>query len=300
MRFFKKADRAAIADERAMKKRKKRAAKAARRMPRDRYSSDDVPITMTIRETHEQLYIEPDNAQTIGMREEQQDAFIFSNVYSDDDNADIGCVAVLADGMGGLADGYTAASTGVEEFLNVYSSEVKDGELTLAAMEDAVYSANRAVCRIGNSGATLIGAVVRDKELCWVSVGDSHIYLMRNGMLRQLNVDHIYARELDEMACRGEITFQEAASNYEREALTSYLGLDTLSEIDKNERRFPLRMGDIILLCSDGVYKTLGNDEIEMILSNSKRRTAQALINAVEQKQRAAQDNATAVIFKII
>ena len=59
-------------------------------------------------------------------------------------------------------------------------------------------------------------------------------------------------------------------------------------------------MGDIILLCSDGVYKTLGDDEIEMILSNSKRRTAQALINAVEQKQRAAQDNATAVIFKII
>ena len=159
MRFFKKADRAAIADEKAMKKRKKRAAKAARRMTRDRFLSDDEPITMTIRETHEQLYIEPDNAQTIGMREEQQDAFIFSNVYSDDDNADIGCVAVLADGMGGLADGYTAASTGVEEFLNVYSSEVKDGELTLAAMEDAVYSANRAVCRIGNSGATLIGAV---------------------------------------------------------------------------------------------------------------------------------------------
>ena len=192
MRFFKKADRAAIVDEKAMKKRKKRAAKAARRMPRDRFSSDDEPITMTIRETHEQLYIEPDNAQTIGMREEQQDAFIFSNVYSDDENADIGCVAVLADGMGGLADGYTAASTGVEEFLNVYSSEVKDGELTLAAMEDAVYSANRAVCRIGNSGATLIGAVVRDKELCWVSVGDSHIYLMRNGMLRQLNVCLLY------------------------------------------------------------------------------------------------------------
>ena len=55
MRFFKKADRAAIADERAMKKWKKRAAKAARRMPRDRFSSDDEPITMTIRETHEQL-----------------------------------------------------------------------------------------------------------------------------------------------------------------------------------------------------------------------------------------------------
>ena len=114
----------------------------------------------------------------------------------------------------------------------------------------------------GQTGSTLAAAVIKDDELYWVSVGDSRIYLYRRGEMTQLTTDHDYARELAREAALGNISPEEAATHPQRQALTSYLGLPFLSEIDRNEDPIILEPGDRILLCSDGLYKTIPDEEI--------------------------------------
>lgn len=256
--------------------------------------------TLSIRESKEMLYVLPDNAQEIGYRSEQQDYFSYSDLMDFDEIAELGCVAVLGDGMGGMENGRNASITGVKTFLDVYSDNMHNGVSLPDAMLDALYAANDAVLNDSGSGSTLIGAVVKKNKLNWISVGDSHLYLYRNGLLRQLNKDHIYAELLDDMCAAGEISREEALNNPERGALTSYLGVPEIELIDINEQPVPLRMGDIVVLCTDGLYRALSNEEISNILSSDTEEKAQALVDAAMLKQYEGQDNTTVVLLKII
>lgn len=256
--------------------------------------------TLSIRENNELLYVLPDNAQGLGYRSEQQDYFSYSDLMDFDEIAALGCAAVLGDGMGGMEDGREASVSGVNSFLKVYSDNMRSGLSVREALIDAMYAANDAVLAYPNSGSTLIGAVVKSNKLNWVAVGDSHIYLYRRGHLRQLNKDHIYAAELDAMCAAGKISSEEAMNNPERGALTSYLGLPALELIDANEQPVPLRMGDIVVLCTDGLYRALSDDEIADILSSDAEEKAQALVDAAMLKQYTNQDNTTVVLLKII
>ena len=268
--------------------------------PENDIPEQDEVTTVSVNKEIGMLYVMPDNAQHIGMRDQQQDYFAYSDLFDMNQIVKIGCVAVMADGMGGMQNGREAAIAGVDEFLRAYEDEMDKGNPVLESMAKALVRANDEVTVYEGAGATLIGAVVKENNLQWISVGDSHIYLFRNGLLRLLNEEHIYAKELDEMYKEGKIGKEEAENHPERKALTSYLGLPEITDADFNRHPVPLRMGDMILLCSDGLYGTLTEEEMASILSVKGDDLAEQLVRAALLKQRPQQDNVTAVLLKII
>lgn len=96
---------------------------------------------------------------------------------------------------------------------------------------------------------------------------DSHIYLYRDGTLEQLNIDHNFGAQLDQMALEGSITQDEARHHPQRAALTSYLGISELTLISGNRMPFQLRKGDVLIQCTDGLYRYLPDSTMCRILA---------------------------------
>ena len=244
------------------------------------------------------------NAQHAGSREEQQDAFGFSDLSDRELVENAGVAAVVADGMGGLADGDLASKVAVRVFLNSYAS--KDPAETIPdALLRAIQQANHAVTnlsretRAGNSlGTTLAAMVMHEDWLYWISAGDSRVYLYRDGRVTRLTSDHNYAADLEEDVIKGTITREEALHHPDRAALTSYLGCETLPKVDRSIRPFPLQPGDCALICSDGLYRSLSDEEIAATLGKDPHKTCEALVESALAKKLAKQDNVTVVALK--
>lgn len=243
------------------------------------------------------------NAQHIGSRKKQEDSFGFS---PPDDAALVahgGVVAALSDGMGGMERGGEAGAAAVKAFLEAYGRKRPD-EPVPGALARSLGEANRAVCRVGAKagapggvGATLAAAAVRGDELHWVSVGDSRVYLLRDGSLAPLTEDHVYARELDAACAAGRISRAEALGDKDRETLTSHLGLDPLPEVDSSRRPLVLLPGDRVLVCSDGLYRALSDEEMARALSGAAPEACDRLVREAVRKGIANQDNVTAMVM---
>ena len=241
------------------------------------------------------------NAQDIGARNEQQDAFAITPLEEAHVVESRGVMAVVCDGMGGMEFGAQAANLGAVTFMRSYleANTVDDNTLV-----DAVYAANQAVYENHQgkdgviAGTTLVAASVQKDGLRFVSVGDSHIYLYRNGKLYQLNRDHNYFSILLDEVKAGTITLEEAQKHPERAHLTSYVGIQNLQLVDYNVAPVELRTGDRVLLCSDGLFKTLSIREIADIMANAEAYELQnALLDAVKAKGKRKQDNVTIVVL---
>ena len=151
------------------------------------------------------------NAQHKGKRREQQDSFAISDVSDAIFVEKGGILAALADGMGGMSLGREASALAVETMLESYAVK-EDSESVDEALMRSLSRANMAVVELarkhdleGSVGTTMIAAVIFRGSLYWISVGDSRIYLCRDGRLIQLTADHTYALELYEEASIGEI-----------------------------------------------------------------------------------------------
>jgi PPM family protein phosphatase len=245
----------------------------------------------------------PGNAQHIGARREQQDDFGFSDLDDCNFISHGGVLAIVADGMGGLAMGRDASRLAKQTMLEEYEAKTPEESIP-DALRRALEAANTAVCELsrqagqeGEVGTTLVAAVIKDHDLHWVSVGDSRIYFYRQGELYQLTTDHDYARELARMAEAGQITWEEAAGDPNRRALTSYLGLPHLIEVDQSSQPVPLKADDRILLCSDGLYGSLTIAEMAEFLETNAQESAELLIEAALTKQKTSQDNLTVAIL---
>lgn len=243
------------------------------------------------------LFCYPYNSQHIGSREEQQDAFAFSDMINYQEVSRFGAVAVLADGMGGLAGGRQASNTAVAAFMNSYFNNFTGN--VYETMQNAAYVANEQVKALGSGGATLVAAVVLDRKLYWISIGDSRIYLYRDGRVYQLNAEHNYGARLDAMVAEGKLSPEEALYDPDRAALTSYLGIDTLEEINFGPEGFDVKIGDSVLICSDGLYRGISPEEIAHILATSKESVADDLTNFVLKKRLPAQDNITVLLVDL-
>src|SRR5476651_2263052 len=159
-------------------------------------------------------------------------------------------LAILADGMGGHAGGAVASKLVVDAFLK----SIEQGQ----SLSEGLQSANAAVgagaaasAELTGMGSTLVGALVKDNEVRWISVGDSPLYLVANGKLERLNADHSFVPQIDAMLDRGMITAEEAANHPSRHALREAIMGEPLNLIDQGKRK--LGAGTTLLLCSDGV-----------------------------------------------
>ncbi len=99
---------------------------------------------------------------------------------------------------------------------------------------------------------------------------------------------------------RGEITLDEVYNDPQKDALTSYIGENLVSETDMCQEPLKLRQGDKIILMSDGIYRTVGEGEMKEILKQSPQRAAMKLERMIFQKAKPSQDNYTALIVEII
>jgi PPM family protein phosphatase len=250
------------------------------------------------------MKVSPGNAQHIGDRSEQQDSFGFTDPDNVAFAAHAGVAAVVADGMGGLANGGAASAAAVQAFLNAYEAKrpaepIPDALLrSIRAANEAVMSLWRKTGTEGSLGSTLAAVALHGDRLYWVSAGDSRVYLYRDRHLVRLTTDHVYAAELEEQVGQGRISREQASLHPDRNALTSYLGLENLPLVDRSVRAFPVKPGDSVLLCSDGLYRALPEEEIAAALEKDSRKSCETLVHRAIGKRMSGQDNITAIALR--
>ena len=235
----------------------------------------------------------------IGSRKSQQDA-----VYVDRNMKDNYSIAVICDGMGGLASGAEASRTAVNyiagELHRINSIETPEPE-----MESIVERADKLISEMtdetGNhikSGTTAAAVLIKENRLHWVSVGDSKIYILKNGALQCVTEQHNY-RYLSEQK-RYDSTFR-FDPNVRQDALVSYIGAGNLPYIDLSPPNMILDDGDMIMLCSDGLYNALSEHQIKAVMmseQNTIGEMADALTESVVMRKNKNQDNTTVVVLK--
>lgn len=241
------------------------------------------------------------NLHNIGARDYQQDSFCLSDVSNEELCSRKGVLGVVADGMGGMADG-AEISTIVTRVMLKYFNEVDSCGKTELDLLNMLHAANDNVNRFlkgrKQGGSTIVAVIIHNGELHWISVGDSRIYLVRGGAMLQLNREHVYSAELDEKAATGDITWESAAGDPQRTALTNYLGMGRLEKVDRNTSPLKLIAGDRIVLMCDGVYGTLSDDEIAATMHLPPPESAAEIERLILAKGKKNQDNLTAVIFE--
>ncbi len=211
-----------------------------------------------------------------------------------------GRLYVVADGMGGHAAGEVASRIAVETIVDRYASD-SDLDVT-ASLKKAIAAANAEIYRQAQGseragmGTTVVCAAVRGNELYVAHVGDSRVYLLRQGVLTQLTEDHSFVAE---QVRRGLIKEEEAEESPQRHILSRALGKKPEVEADLSGPR-DLKAGDLLLLCSDGVCGYLSNDQIEFALLANAHDPESAVANLMQLVDAArGQDNFTALVVLI-
>lgn len=223
-------------------------------------------------------------AQHLGMRRQQQDAFAMS------DPAKSPFIAVIADGMGGMKNGAEASKLAIREFMS---------SLDVEATNRAVFQLGKESGEEEGTGTTLLAVFLEDRAMKWLSVGDSQIYLLRNKELSKVNTEHSYVLDLYQDVIRGQSDLSDARQHPEKDALTSFIGLKELTRIDQSRTAFPLKQADVILMCSDGLYRSLSDSEMVDILSGDSPNPAEELVKRAMAKNHPYQDNTTVITLQI-
>lgn len=183
--------------------------------------------------------------------------------------------AVVCDGMGGTAGGGIASGIACEEVRRMVESSLRprmEERSIRLLLEGAIENANWAIydraTRAGDEyrgmGTTLCLALVSGEEAVIANVGDSRCYLLRGDELTQITCDHTVTQQLVD---QGAITRQEAMQSPDRHMLTRAVGVER--EVMPDWYDIPLRQGDALLLCSDGLYNMIPPQELSVALQQS-------------------------------
>ena len=209
-----------------------------------------------------------------------------------------GNVCAVTDGMGGYSGGEIASTYAVDEIREYLASLESVGQQDLC---DAIIHANQRIVnrvaseeRLAGMGTTAVVTAIKDNQLYWASVGDSRLYVYRDGLLKQITTDHSMVQEL---LTAGEITKDEMLSHPQRNLLTRAVGVDEVLEVDSGiESILP---GDRILLCTDGLSGYVTDDVIASALKSSddNMMVVESLMDTVYEV--GAGDNVTIVVGTI-
>jgi protein phosphatase len=229
------------------------------------------------------MKITPGNAQDIGARKERQNLFCFSDSVNARFVAHAGRLAVVADGTGGPANGGSTSTLAVRSFLREYESK-RAPESIPAALQFSLAAAFRAVGSLHQSAeadSSLMAAVVCQDLLYWISVGHSHIYLLRDGELAQLNRAHNCRQKMLDDFAQSSFSLSQASSHPGHKHLTSDLGMADPSEVDCNVRPLALRISDRVILCSDSVYRLIGATGIAQVFQEPTSAASESIRHKV-------------------
>jgi protein phosphatase len=223
--------------------------------------------------------------------------------------------AVVSDGIGGHRAGEVAAELAVNYIVEKVSQS--NGKNPLEIMESAIHSASEAIASRSASkaeqqgmGATCACVWVEGDKLYTAYIGDSRIYLVRNGKIHRLTVDHTWVQEAIE---KGIITADQAHDHPNVHVIRRHLGQVELPEVDyrlrlspddsseqaRQNQGTPLRAGDILLMCTDGLTDLVWDDEIQRVITtrNALKSAAEDLV--AQANERGGHDNITVVLIGV-
>jgi serine/threonine protein phosphatase PrpC len=243
-------------------------------------------------------------AQIAGTRDYQEDSVAVHALATAAEKHAGELLLVLADGMGGHVGGEIASRLVVEQFCQDYINSEAD---VIAALRSSLNSANEQLAEavaetpgLKGMGTTLVGCVIRGHDLYRISVGDSPLWLFRDGSLQRLNADHSMLPLLDEMVRNGEISSAAAKKDMRRHMLRSAVAGKVLELVDLCNEPLRLQADDIVILASDGV-ETLAEDELIAVLEKRHEQTPQQLADNIMARIGAAgnsaQDNASIILY---
>jgi len=220
-------------------------------------------------------------------------------------------IFVVCDGMGGHAAGEVASQIAVDTVLSYFrehqasvpkNAAPDDAPLGARLLAEAVKLANEAILAYADAhrntsgmGTTLVAARFAEGNVSIANVGDSRIYLLREGELLQLTEDHSLVME---QVRRGMLTLDEARRSSAQNIITRALGTDDATLPDLGE--FPAQAGDVLLLATDGVLRHVTDSEIRDILLQitSPRAACSTLIDLANEA--GGDDNSTCVLVRMV
>lgn len=221
---------------------------------------------------------------------------------------------IVADGMGGHKAGATASKLAIEEITQVLSrGEADDEDKTPVELDPdsvasvrrsltlAITSANHRIYELSHEnsefrgmGTTVVACRLIEDSLVVAHVGDSRLYVLRDGQLRQMTKDHSRVQELIDS---DRITEEEAKKYPLRNVITRAIGGDSDILIDVND--YPFNSTDAWLLCSDGLSSVLSMDMIRDVILSFAGDPAKACDSLIElTKLAGAPDNVTVILIE--
>lgn len=212
----------------------------------------------------------------------------------------IGCLDnlyIVCDGMGGHNAGEIASQLAIQYFIDYLKTNKVDLD-TKGIIMDGIFSANQKVYKKSfeddkrGMGTTMTICTFKDEKAYIGHVGDSRIYLLRDEKLIQLTNDHTY---VNEMVQKGLMTKEQALVDKNRNIITRAIGIDSTVMVDTLE--VDIKVGDIVMLCSDGLSGLSSDVEIKDILikeSNIEQKSKD-LINSAMQNGGA--DNISVILI---
>ena len=268
------------------------------------------PVTLPVTKPVPLAFIQEQDfaaRQYRGRRENQEDYYAFADATAPDEEPLSRILLVLGDGLGAHAGGNVASYLAVGSFIKTFhEQDIAPAWRLRVALEAANETLGIMLHRlplVGNTmGTTLLAVLATPTTLQWISVGDSPLFLYREGKVQRINADHSLAPILEERVKNGELTEEEAAHHPDRHTLQSALLGYPLTMVDALMDPMPLQKGDIVVGASDGI-NTLSDRQLEDLLSFGRHTTADkiadAIIFAIRRANLERQDNTTVGVVKI-
>ena len=205
----------------------------------------------------------------------------------------------VADGMGGAQAGELASRLAAASVRRSETGSLTGRDRVVALIDEAnrmVYERAVADALLTGMGTTMTVALLEDDQVWIGHVGDSRAYLLRDGRLEQLTEDHSLVAEL---VRSGRLTPEEAGSHPHRSVITRALGTEPDVEVDT----FGLepRLGDVFLLCSDGLQTMVADERIlEIVERHRPDLDAAAKVLVDTANAAGGEDNVTVVLFEVV
>lgn len=211
-----------------------------------------------------------------------------------------GVLAIVADGMGGHSAGEVASSLAAEVISRVYYAS---NNAPVEALTESFNEANRQIYEASTSDDTLKGmgttctalAIVGDQAVI-AHVGDSRLYLLREGEMYLMTEDHSAVME---MVKEGLLSLEEARRHEDKNVILRALGTAANVEVSTWKAPLTIHTGDQFILCSDGLYDQVADSEISEIASSTQdiHSASEQLIDLA--KRRGGHDNITVGVLKV-
>ena len=212
-----------------------------------------------------------------------------------------GLLIALADGMGGHAGGATASRTAVSVLMQEYYKDFSDNiplSLTKAFKKanEKVLSKSQTDPECKGMGSTLTAVVIKNSRMYHAHVGDSRGYVIDNSSMKQFTEDHSYVANLVKA---GVITPEQAETHPESNIITQAIGIRDELKVDAPKNHKILKTGQYILLCCDGLWGLVPDDEIKRTIHELKEPDTICKKLVEKANQNGGPDNISVVIARI-